>query len=471
MSDISNNNKELSECISTTSQESKIQVNSLNDICSDDKEEISAPKHSESSITDEGFCNLNDNKSNSTNCSRNLDYRLNLTSVEQSSNLAAVPEDSPISQMALSEHCKIDKGDENICHTMENFNECDNFANESSAIIKNIYEQPELTPSNGSYHESKKENRGIGSHHIPESNASDVSECSIATNATNYSQRDRYLSQIMTKTEALTARQQVALWLTRTSMSDLSSMPSLKNLVYPPSVATREPPSRSSQSSYCSCYYNGHDRLYQKKCNSSANCNRLSTAMSDCCVDGRGTTVNNTHHRKCSATSPSKVNLSDEKKFTASKNSNIKRNHSTKSLIGGFSFGFRGVGSNKTFNDKSEKMCEENKSLLPSPIAFRKCETVIALTGTDTNSPGTDAAFDDSGTYSSIATSTLIKRRHHQHYNRPTSHSCSVNNVRHHCGHGSVSPSVKSTPHSSKKSTSLSLLKKLSSSKERSLNR
>ena len=139
MSDISNNNKEISECISTTSQESKIQVNSVNDICSDDKEEISALKHSESSITDEGFCNLNDNnKSNSSNCSRNLDYRLNLTSVEQSSNLAAVPEDSPISQMALSEHCKIDKVDENICHTMENFNECDNFTNESSAIIKNI---------------------------------------------------------------------------------------------------------------------------------------------------------------------------------------------------------------------------------------------------------------------------------------------------------------------------------------------
>ena len=35
----------------------------------------------------------------------------------------------------------------------------------------------------------------------------------------------------LTKTEALSARQQVALWLTRTSMSDLSSMPSIKNIV------------------------------------------------------------------------------------------------------------------------------------------------------------------------------------------------------------------------------------------------
>ena len=66
----------------------------------------------------------------------------------------------------------------------------------------------------------------------------------------------------------------------------------------------------------------------------------------------------------------------------------------------------------------------------------------------------------------------MVKRRHPQHYhNRPTSHSCSVNNVPLHCGHGSISPSSKSTPHTSKKSTSLSLLKKLSSSNEKNVNR
>ena len=466
MSDISNNNKNECEYI----EDSKLREKNDSDHYSHDTTEIQAPENCDTTINEGTFCNLNDSsKNSSSNCSRNLDYRLNLTSIEGTL-LEAVPEDSPIPQMAVLEHCTNDKAAENLCNTMESLKECDNFTHETNTNIKSIHEQAELTPcANGYPSESKKDNLVVGAHLIPESNASDVSECSIATNATNYSQRDKYLSQILTKTEALTARQQVALWLTRTAMSDLSSMPSLKNIVYPPSVTAKEPPSRSSQSSHCSCYHHTHDKIYRKQSNSSSNCNRLSTAMSDCCFDGRTTTLN---QRKHSSTSPSKVNACEGKDARNVKSTNIKRNHSTKSLIGGFSFGFRGMSSNKSFNDKSDKMCEENTSLLPSPIAFRKCETVIALTGANTDSPGNDTTYDGSGTYSSIATSTLIKRRNHQHYhNRPTSHSCSVNNVRHHCGQGSISPSVMCTPHASKKSSSLSLLKKLSSSKEKSVNR
>ena len=469
MSDISNNNKNECDYV----EDSKRRENNDSDNCCHVTTEIPAPENCDTTIKEGSFCNLNDSsKNSSSNCSRNLDYRLNLTSIEGTL-LEAVPEDSPIPQMAILEHCTNEKATENLCNTMESLKECNNFMHETNSNIKSNHDQSELTPFSNSYPiESKKDNLVVGTHPIPESNASDVSECSIATNATNFSQRDKYLSQILTKTEALTARQQVALWLTRTSMSDLSSMPSLKNIVYPPSVTAKEPPSRSSLSSHCSCYHHTHDKIYRKKSNSSSNCNRLSTAMSDCCFDGRTTTLNQNNQRKHSSTSPSKVNLGEGKGAKNVKSTNIKRNHSTKSLIGGFSFGFRGVSSNKSFNDKSDKMCEENTSLLPSPIAFRKCETVIALTGANTDSPGNETTYDGSGTYSSIATSTLVKRRSHQHYhNRPTSHSCSVNNVRHHCGHGSISPSVMSTPHASKKSTSLSLLKKLSSSKEKSVNR
>ena len=464
MSDISNNNRKGSEYIITNLEGKTTERNGFT-LCSDETEDTSAPDEINCSISEEGFCSLNDgSKNNPSNCSRIQDYRLNLTSVEGTL-LEAVPEDSPFPQMALSEHYSGEKVDEPACNTKEPHMGCVNILQESNANSTNIQEQSELTSSNNHHSEPKKECAAPGSHHIPESNASDISECSIATNATNFSQRDKYLSQIMTKTEALTARQQVALWLTRTSMSDLSSMPSLRNIVYPPSLATKEPPSRSSQSSYCSCYHHAHDKMCHKNSISSNNCNRLSTAMSDCCFDGRATAIN----QKYSSTSPSKVNSSDEKSPNTSNYTNIKRNHSTKSLMGGFSFGFRGVGSNKTFNEKREKTCEENKSLLPSPIAFRKCETVIALTGTSPGSPlGAETTHEDSGTYPSIATSTLVKHRHHQHsHNRPTSHSCSVNNVRLHCGHGSISPSTTSTPHTSKRSASLSLFKKLSSSKER----
>lgn len=59
-----------------------------------------------------------------------------------------------------------------------------------------------------------------------ESNASDVhSECSTVADSSVYSTTNK-----SRKGEVLTARQQVALWLTRTSNTDLGSMPSLRSL-------------------------------------------------------------------------------------------------------------------------------------------------------------------------------------------------------------------------------------------------
>ena len=238
------------------------------------------------------------------------------------------------------------------------------------------------TPASYSY-DTKKLDRPT--FHIPESNASDVSECSIATNATtNSHMENRFLSQIMTKTEALTARQQVALWLTRTSMSDLSSMPSLKNLVHPPSVTTKEPPSRSSQSSHCSCYYHHHhiqntNSSMRSNAGSSTagvrGCRPLSTATSDCCFDAACGAkpvqrANNLH-----LSTPNKSKLDETSSARTPKPSIIRRNYSTKSLIGGFSFSFsRGAGSEKNFKDdkRNEDPRGERESLMPSPIRKSK---------------------------------------------------------------------------------------------------
>ena len=475
-SDITNNNKE-SECISTEFLKEKyggeLEPSSNSKVSGHCDLDQSKGEPNIDCIKNEDPCSsISDaSKTNSSNCLRNHDYRLNLTGVEGAI-LEAVPEDSAVPQLPISDNCPIDKKEENLCQVMEPYKPNDNHTTEPNTINTNLtdiaFEPPQMTASQS---ESKKDRPPTATQHIPESNASDVSECSILTSATAISQRDKYLSQIMTKTEALTARQQVALWLTRTSMSDLSSMPSLKNIVYPPAAANKEPPSKSSQSSHCSCYHHAHDKHYTRK-SIGSNCNSrpLSTAMSECCFDDRGSskqTIDCSH----SHMSPKQVKAGNLNPSETSKNANIRRNYSTKSLIGGFSFGFR-VGSTKSFNDtKREKnTCEEKESLMPSPIGFRKCETVVTLSGANVGSPsGTKGVIDESGAYSNIATSTIIKRRYNHCRHSTSSHSCSVNNVRQHCGQGNTSSSVEKTPHCSKRS--LSLFKKLSSSKERSCNR
>ena len=169
--------------------------------------------------------------------------------------------------------------------------------------------------------------------HIPDSNVSDVatSECSLATNTTNTD----FLSQL-TKTEALSARQQVALWLTRTSMSDLSSMPSLKNLVQ------QQPCPKQKQN-----YYQQHRFAQNAK-----------------------------RHQDTTPTRPS--SLASNEKASKKRKKLIQRNYSTKSLMGGFSFSF-GSRTPVRGSDKNSNDIEEHSS----PI--RKCETVMALSGLTSN--------------------------------------------------------------------------------------
>ena len=64
--------------------------------------------------------------------------------------------------------------------------------------------------------------------HIPDSNASDVGHSEH--NNGGSSAFSSFASPA--PQPPLTAKQQVALWLTRTSMTDLSSVPSLKSLVF-----------------------------------------------------------------------------------------------------------------------------------------------------------------------------------------------------------------------------------------------
>eukprot|EP00094_Tigriopus_californicus_P011726 TCALIF_11329-PB protein Name:"Similar to RNF144A Probable E3 ubiquitin-protein ligase RNF144A (Homo sapiens)" AED:0.18 eAED:0.18 QI:50/1/0.8/1/1/1/5/450/749 len=81
----------------------------------------------------------------------------------------------------------------------------------------------------------------LATFHISESNASDIgalSEHSFPANGTNggdTSSRNSYMAGLVKNSQPLSAKQQVALWLTRTSMSDMSSMPSLRSLVFPSS--------------------------------------------------------------------------------------------------------------------------------------------------------------------------------------------------------------------------------------------
>jgi len=76
--------------------------------------------------------------------------------------------------------------------------------------------------------------------HIPESKESDAtSETQSESNSTAVSSRTGGYYPQFTKTEPLTAKQQVALWLTRTSTQDLSaefSVSSLRSLVTPSSI-------------------------------------------------------------------------------------------------------------------------------------------------------------------------------------------------------------------------------------------
>ena len=130
--------------------------------------------------------------------------------------------------------------------------------------------------------------------------------------------------------QPLTAKQQVALWLTRTSMSDLSSVPSLRSLVF-----GKHPKSDQHNSPHC-----GSSR-------GSTHASRGHSAKMEKCRVRRG----------CSG------------------RAEIQRNFSTKSLI---------VNGNKTGSDgdsggAGDYVKARGGSDLASPAPIRKCETVNGL--------------------------------------------------------------------------------------------
>ncbi len=154
---------------------------------------------------------------------------------------------------------------------------------------------------------------------VPESNASDVAFSEYSFQAESVGTSQYSTSWYIRSSEPLTARQQVALWLTRTSISDMSSMPSLRSLVFP-------------KSSSSSAGRRGGDHSS---------------------VSGRSSHHHHHHH-----------NSSHGGKSQRSK-SEIKRNFSTKSLISHGVMGKRG----------------DDSGMLPSSPPMRKCSTMMSLPG------------------------------------------------------------------------------------------
>jgi len=326
------------------------------------------------------------------------DYRMNLTEVE--STLAAVPEDSALVQPKVLPAATEEDNNETALLVTSSHGVT------SSPMTAISMEQPSTSGMTAATAATAASNPVF--FHIPESNASDMgmSECSVATttNATN----SDFLSQLTTKTEALSARQQVALWLTRTSMSDLSSMPSLKNLV---SSTTAAASGASQQPQYSQCNKSSNSKKRQNyyqhrfggKARVKASCTKAASAKS----------VNNMDHPNSST--PSKANTkktkANESNPTSMRKKLIQRNYSTKSLMGGFSFGLgggggcsspppptkgelrtarssasgtAGTGSRKN-SDKNCNDCEDDDDEDEDHGFIRKCETVTALSGLTSN--------------------------------------------------------------------------------------
>lgn len=126
----------------------------------------------------------------------------------------------------------------------------------------------------------------------------------------------------------MTAKQQVALWLTRTSMSDLSSVPSLRSLVF-----GKHPKSEQHHSPYC------------------------------------GSSLGSAHARGHS-TKPERCRV----RRGCSGRAEIHRNFSTKSLIVNGNAAGGGGGSNGAGYAKAR-----GGNDLVSPAPIRKCETVMAI--------------------------------------------------------------------------------------------
>ena len=143
---------------------------------------------------------LDSSKSSTSNSGRLQDYRLNF----EGTSLEAVPEDATIPQSTtLSEHCTgIEANDRALLPTVDPPRPIEKLGTEMDVYtetkMQETLAETSATPASYSY-DAKKQDRPT--FHIPESNASDVSECSIATNATTNSHMENpFLSHVMTKT-------------------------------------------------------------------------------------------------------------------------------------------------------------------------------------------------------------------------------------------------------------------------------
>jgi len=231
------------------------------------------------------------------------DYRLDFTDVE--GNLEEIPEEGtarmaaaaiPEPRLELAEIAGLMGGNKDVVHGCA--------VSEGAAVAAT----PAVVTATAHFH-------------IPESNASDYaySECSFQESRVHHGQQ-----------QPLTAKQQVALWLTRTSMSDLSSVPSLRSLVF-----GKHPKSEQHNSPHC-----GSSR-------GSTHASRGHSAKTEKCRVRRG----------CSG------------------RAEIQRNFSTKSLI---------VNGNKTGSDSDNGGAGRYAKArgvgdLASPAPIRKCETVNGL--------------------------------------------------------------------------------------------
>ena len=179
----------------------------------------------------------------------------------------------------------------------------------------------------------------LASFHIPDSNASDVAYSEFSDSASQSTKPSFLSSYVKSTNEPLTAKQQVALWLTRTSMSDMSSMPSLRSLVFP----------NNNKSSASSASAAGKHHIHDHH-------------------------LHHDHHlleRRGGGFRPGCTSTGEKKKVGGGKPSEIHRNFSTKSLINGY-----GASS-----------AEKDPELM-SPNPIRKCETVIALSGVSKSGGG-----------------------------------------------------------------------------------
>ena len=305
------------------------------------------------------------------------DYRLNFTEIE---GLEAVPEEMPAkskiassSEDVLASSFPLSDAPKPVETTTEDnkiifetpihvvtntTSQCEPQAPSSSAITPAIPQSSASEVTNPGINDL---NSVASAHfHIPESNASDVgaySESSFYQDRPN-----SHIYGLIKNSEPLSAKQQVALWLTRSSMSDVSSMPSLRSLIFPNSAQGQTQSASKAQGPSKSI---------------SAHKMRLSMRS----FRRRGENLEEKVPQGSSG---------QDKSRSRRGKAEIHRNFSTKSLINGY-----GVQ-------------EPPDLMTPSPI--RKCATVIAISGMESSSASQSGMMPSGSPRTGRSSLNLFKR-------------------------------------------------------------